>query len=207
MVWMNPDDIIVIIGRKRSGKSYLIKHYFMPVLKAHRISYIIDDHNLLRSGSEYSKFGYYATTLSDIVSKQYVVVYDREKNDVFFEKLWNAAKLHAKKWGTSVLIIDEAYYHFKYRQKVTPAIDEALHANRHAALGLLLSTQRVYDLMPIVYKQADLIIMFYTREPNELKWISKYISDEAAEKVKTLKQYYFLIYDVNSQTIKIHKPI
>ncbi|AAS89100.1 hypothetical protein B164 [Sulfolobus turreted icosahedral virus 1] len=157
---MNPDDIVVIIGRKRSGKSYLIKHYFIPVLKAHKISYIIDDHNLLRSGSEYSKFGYNVVTLSDIVSKQYVVVYDREKNDVFFEKLWNGAKLHAKKWGTSVLIIDEAYYHFKYRQKVTPAIDEALHANRHAGIGLILSTQRVYDLMPIVYKQADLIIMF-----------------------------------------------
>jgi len=204
---MNPDDIVVIIGRKRSGKSYLIKHYFIPVLKAHKISYMIDDHNLLRSGSEYSKFGYNATTLSDIVSKQYVVVYDREKNDEFFCKLWSAAKLHAKKWGTSVLIIDEAYYHFKYKQKVSICIDEALHANRHANLGLILSTQRVYDLTPITYKQADLIIMFYTREPNELKWISKYISAEAAEKVKTLKQYYFLIYDVNSQTLKIHNPI
>jgi len=204
---MNPDDIIVIIGRKRSGKSYLIKHYFIPVLKAHKISYIIDDHNLLRSGSEYSKFGYNATTLSDIISKQYVVVYDREKNDEFFCKLWSAAKMHVKKWGTSVLVIDEAYYHFKYRQKVSTCIDEALHANRHAGVGLILSTQRVYDLTPISYKQADLIIMFYTREPNELKWISKYISAEAAEKVKNLKQYYFLIYDVNTQMIKIHKPI
>ncbi|WP_196479482.1 hypothetical protein [Sulfolobus acidocaldarius] len=204
---MNPDDIIVIIGRKRSGKSYLIKHYFIPVLKAHKISYIIDDHNLLRSGSEYSKFGYNAVTWSDIVSKQYVVIYDRNKDDEFFCKLWSAAKQHSKKWGTTMLIVDEAYYHFKYRQKVTPCIDEALHANRHAGIGLLLSTQRVYDLTPITYKQADLIIMFYTREPNELKWISKYISAEAAEKVKTLKQYYFLIYDVNSQTIKIHKPI
>ena len=204
---MKPDDIIVIVGRKGSGKSYLIKHYFLQVLKAHKISYIIDDHNLLRSGSEYSKFGYNATTLSDVISKRYVVVYDREKNDAFFEKLWNAAKLHAKKWGTSVLVVDEAYYHFKYKQKATPAIDEALHANRHAGLGLILSTQRIYDLMPIVYKQADLIIIFYTREPNELKWISKYISAEAAEEVKKLKQYHFLIYDVNRQTIKVHKPI
>jgi len=48
-----------------------------------------------------------------------------------------------RKWGTSVLVIDEAYYHFKYKQKVTPAIDEALHANRHAGLGLILSTQRM----------------------------------------------------------------
>jgi hypothetical protein len=115
--------------------------------------------------------------------------------------------MHARKFGTTMLIVDEAYYHFKHRQKVPPCIDEALHANRHAGIGLILSTQRVYDLMPITYKQADLIIMFYTREPNELKWISKYISAEAAEKVKNLKQYHFLIYDVNKQMVKIHKPI
>ena len=204
---MNPDDIIIIIGRKRSGKSYLIKHYFIPVLKAHKISYIIDDHNLLRSGSEYSRFGYNASTISDIISKQYVVVYDREKNDEFFCKLWSAAKMHVRKFGATMLIVDEAYYHFKHRPKIPACVDEALHANRHAGVGLILSTQRVYDLTPISYKQADLIIMFYTREPNELKWISKYISAEAAEEVKKLKQYHFLIYDVNKQTIKVHKPI
>lgn len=199
---MKTTDIVIIIGRKGSGKSYLIKHLFLPQFS----SYVIDDHVMERTRNEYADFGYRARYLSEIVSKPRVNFYDYQKDDSSFEKIWNAVKLHANRWGDTLFVIDEAHIHFS-KKSLPVAQKEVLHENRHYGTGIILASQRIYDINPIAYKQADYIILFYTREPREIEFIRKYISSEVAETVKTLKQYYFVLFDVNNQKVRVHKPI
>jgi len=199
---MKTTDIVVIIGRKGSGKSYLIKRLFLPQFD----SYVIDDHVLERTRNEYADYGYRAKFFGEIVGKQRVNYYDREKDDSSFEKIWNAVKAHAIKWGDTLFVVDEAHIHFS-KKSLPLAQKEVLHENRHYGVGIILASQRIYDINPVAYKQADYIILFYTREPREIEFIKKYISTEVAETVKTLKQYYFVLFDVNNQRVRVHKPI
>jgi len=199
---MKTTDIVIVIGRKGSGKSYLIKHLFLPQFS----SYVIDDHVMERVRNEYADFGYRAKYLSEIVGKPRVNYYDYQKDDSSFEKIWNAVKAHANKWGDTLLVIDEAHIHFSKKSLPVPQ-KEVLHENRHYGTGIILASQRIYDINPIAYKQADYIIIFYSREPREIEFIRKYISSEVAETVKTLKQYYFVLFDVNNQRVRVHKPI
>jgi DNA helicase HerA-like ATPase len=194
---MKTTDIVIVIGRKGSGKSYLIKHLFLPQFN----SYVIDDHVMERTRNEYADFGYRARYLAEIVSKPRV-----NYDDSSFEKIWNALKAHANRWGDTLFVIDEAHIHFA-KKSLPTAQKEVLHENRHYGTGIILASQRIYDINPIAYKQADYIILFYTREPREIEFIRKYISSEVAETVKTLKQYYFVLFDVNNQRVRIHKPI
>ena len=199
---MKTTDIVIIIGRKGSGKSYLIKRLFLPQFD----SYVIDDHVMERTRNEYADYGYRAKYLAEIVSKPRVNFYDYPKDDSSFEKIWNAVKLHANRWGDTLFVIDEAHIHFS-KKSLPTSQKEVLHENRHFGTGIILASQRIYDINPIAYKQADYIILFYTREPREIEFIRKYISSEVAEIVKNLKQYYFVLFDVNNQRVKVHKPI
>ena len=199
---MKPTDIVIIIGRKGSGKSYLIKHLFLPQFQ----SFVIDDHVMERTRNEYADYGFRARYLAEIVSKPRVNYYDYDKTDESFAKIWNAVKLHAQKWGDTLFVIDEAHIHFS-KKSLPVAQKEVLHENRHYGTGIILASQRIYDINPVAYKQADYIILFYTREPREVEFIRKYISSEVAEQVKTLKQYHFVVFDVNRQTVRVHKPI
>ena len=204
---MRADDIVVIVGRKRSGKSYLIKNYFIPAYtRTVNNSLVIDDHVMERSSSEYSKFGYSAKFYNDVERYPKVVIYDKEASDASFAKIWEFTKRHGQRFGYTLFVIDEAHHHFQRRQLPT-AQSEVIRENRHYNLGIILSSQRVYDFNPLVYKNADIIILFNTREPRERMWIEKYISKEVADLVPNLKQYHFVIFDVNSQRILVHKPI
>ena len=199
---MKTTDIVIIIGRKGSGKSYLIKHLFLRQFD----SFVIDDHVMERTRNEYADYGFRTRYLSEIMSKPRVNYYDYQKDDSSFEKIWNAVKAHANRWGDTLFVIDEAHIHFS-KKSLPVAQKEVLHENRHYGTGIILASQRIYDINPIAYKQADYIILFYTREPREIEFLRKYISSEVAEIVKTLKQYYFLLFDVNNQKVRVHKPI
>ncbi len=96
---MKTTDIVIIIGRKGSGKSYLIKHLFLPQFN----SYVIDDHVMERTRNEYADYGYRAKYLAEIINKPKVNYYDYQKDDASFEKIWNAVKLHANKLGRYAL--------------------------------------------------------------------------------------------------------
>jgi len=199
---MKTTDIVIVIGRKGSGKSYLIKHLFLPQFG----SFVIDDHVMERTRNEYADFGYRARYIAEIMSKPRVNFYDREKDDNSFARIWEAVKAHSVKFGDTLFVIDEAHIHFSKKSLAT-AQKEILHENRHYGTGIILASQRIYDINPIAYKQADYIILFYTREPREIEFIRKYISSEVAETVKNLKQYYFVLFDVNNQRVRVHKPI
>jgi len=199
---MKTTDIVIVIGRKGSGKSYLIKHLFLRQFD----SFVIDDHVMERTRNEYADYGFRTRYLSEIMSKPRVNYYDYQKDDSSFEKIWNAVKAHANRWGDTLFVIDEAHIHFS-KKSLPVAQKEVLHENRHYGTGIILASQRIYDINPIAYKQADYIILFYTREPREIEFLRKYISSEVAETVKNLKQYYFVLFDVNNQRVRVHKPI
>ncbi len=64
MINMKADDIVVIVGRKRSGKSYLIKNYFIPAYtRIINNSLVVDDHVMERSLSYITTLGYRSTSL------------------------------------------------------------------------------------------------------------------------------------------------
>ena len=199
---MKPTDIVIIIGRRESGKTFLIKRFFLPQFS----SYVVDDHT-----GEYSSYGLVTSNPSLIPHYRKVIFRDDYGDDDSFREMFRFIKLRRSnpKMRNTLVVIDEAYTHFL--KKVLPRPQrELVSRGRHYGLGIILATQRVYDINPVVYKQADYVVFFRTKEPKELKWIESYIQEYTYVRgkrvhipsvVRSLKQYYFVVFDLRKDTM------
>lgn len=190
---LRADDIIVVIGRRRAGKTTLVKKLLIPQYVRSGIGVVIDDHV-----GEYKLPNFLITTnVKAVLYNKHVVLLDREASDEWFADFMNMLKKRYKRtrWRT-VVVVDEAYNHFERRKLPQPQA-QLLRLGRHYGLGVVLITHRLYDLSPLVYKIANKIIIFRTTEPRELDFIRKYVGYGAEEYVRKLLQYEYIVVDVD----------
>jgi len=184
---VNPfSDIVVIVGRRKAGKTFLAKNLYLRNVD----SIVVDDHTF-----EYREFPRVRRP-AELLRYPRVVFEDREANDQSFRAMFEAVKKRHKKFGGTLLVIDEAHVHFE-RKKLPPAQSQLIRYGRHYGIGVVLISHRVYDFNPLVYKLADYVIIFKTTEPRELDFIRKYVGYGAEDKVRRLGKYEFVLVDVN----------
>lgn len=82
--------------------------------------------------------------------------------------------------------------------KVGDALAVAVMRARHHGLSLLMATQYPYSLPPAVRFNAREIFFFQQRDAQALIWARQIVGAEGAEAVRALRDYSFLLYEVES---------
>jgi len=189
---VNPfSDIVIVVGRRKAGKTFLVKHLYLKRVS----SIVVDDHTY-----EYKEFPQ-TSSISDLLRYPRVVYQDVKANDESFRALFDVLKKRYRKFGGTLLVVDEAHVHFE-RKKLPPPQSQLLRYGRHYGIGVVLISHRVYDFNPLAYKLADYVIVFRTTEPRELDFLRKYVGYGVEDKVRRLGKYEFVVVDVNEGSVK-----
>lgn len=166
---------VLIAGRKRSGKSTLLRTL---------VNYTLDVHPDRR-------FVVWDRTVEWVKRDRVIVL---PANECSGEE----AAQYALDLSDCTLVLDEV-------DLVAPApaglrSGSALHAivhyGRHENVGLLCAARRSANVHIDVRALADVIYFFHHSEPNDLDWISRLGGDELAERVRAIPPHQFLRVDL-----------
>jgi ABC-type dipeptide/oligopeptide/nickel transport system ATPase component len=177
---VKPTYILVIIGKRGSGKTILI-HYL--VREAEFKNTVVYDGNL---GVDHDR-------ARDYNNSENITVVKRRFTDPAWEN-FNKPELHKGKY----VVIDEMdmvnHHHYGFYV-------EWVNTGRHWPSGGIVSARRPTRLPRDVTANADLTFIFKARERSVQSFLKDSYTDEVAVEAATLKQYEFLIVDANQDLI------
>ena len=178
------DDVIVIIGKRRSGKSIFFKHLLKPVSRR-----IIWDYN-----HEHGDMGYiihYASQIPEEWKRGIVhIVYQPytktlEEFESFLRICWLL--------NNYVLGIEEVERYATTHFMPTP-LKKLIDVGRHKGIGIYATCRRVMRVNPDLPFNADHIFCFRQHRPQDIGYLKEWIG-EKAEELRNIPDYYFLHYD------------
>lgn len=180
------NQIIFIVGRKGSGKSYLSKYlinqnYFQRVF--------ITDKN-----DEYSIDGSVIfETLSDMLDwlknspddfRAICKFTDDQDYRLLFKTVYEL--------GNNTIIIEELNFFVEvFLSKEDEYFKKLVRYGRHRRIDFVGICQRSADVPRLLTSQSDTFISFQQREPRDLEYISKMFGESSAKRVSELVDYQF----------------
>ena len=179
-VEIEPTHIVVIIGKRGSGKTMLIRYL---VREADFTNTVIYDGNL---GKDYDK-------QRDFPNCDNVTVVKRKFTDPAWQT-FNNPELHKNKY----VVIDEMdmVNHHNYGFYI-----EWVNTGRHWPSGGIVAARRPTRLPRDVTANADYTFLFKARETSVQRFIKDSYTDEVSDEAARLKRYEFLIVDASQDLI------
>jgi hypothetical protein len=174
--------ILVILGRRGSGKSFLIKNF----LRTARLRFVIYD-----PLGEYGGFmqADNAHDILDYVEAEESFIYTSDQ-DADFERfcqiIYEATDYY--------IVIDEIDL-FTQAGNMPQSLRKIVRYGRHKNLGLIVISRRPAAMPREITSQADFILSFTQHEPNDLKYLAEFMTTPNAEALKSLPKYGYKIYD------------
>ena len=83
-----------------------------------------------------------------------------------------------------------------------PPLERIICQGRHKGISLYATTRRPPEVPKLLTSQANKLYVFKMHEPKDLAYFKEIMGDQA-EKIKELKPYQYLFYDVDNGEIKI----
>lgn len=188
--------IIVITGKRHSGKSFFLKNALMPNFPF----FILWDYN------HEHKFPKVPVTykLSDIPA-----LFMRHKRVVYRpldKSLSNFNSFCRVVYNLSdfMLVIEEAErYATKFHSP--PALKWIVDTGRHRGIGLTVTCRRPVRLHTDIPSNADYIFMFHQHMTVDIDYLAEWVGEEAYM-LRDIEQYGFLIYsDIEGRVIGKYK--
>lgn len=169
-------DVITVAGQRNSGKTTWIRKFLQHIA----FPYIIFDPNDEYGACDgFPDFKYRYVPEDDSL----------EEFERFMRIVWNK--------GNVFVVIDEAE---QFMNDPWTRFNGVSHAakitrrGRHKNIGLLACTRAIAELNKNVIRQSNYMVLYYHQEPNELKYLSKFIGTETTNKLPKLGAFEFLVY-------------
>jgi len=179
-VAIEPTHLVVIIGKRGSGKTMLIRYL---VREADFTNTIIYDGNL---GKDYDKD-------RDFSQCENVTIVKRKFTDPAWES-FNNPELHKGKY----VVIDEMdivnHHHYGF-------YIEWVNTGRHWPSGGIMAARRPTRLPRDVTANADYTFLFKARESSVQRFLKDSYTDEVSDEAARLGKYEFLIVDASQDLI------
>jgi len=197
------NEIIVILGRKGSGKTYLARRLmadkrrlivYDPIRQLGDLGVVVHDPVAL------------IAYIRQNCHRNFRVVYQPQvnirDNGVMFAEFQNVLEM-AYYTKNVYLFLDEIFLYIP--RTINPTIiDNLITAGRHSQISFITTTIRYTDTSRKLTSQADVMICFQTQEPADIKYL-KDIYGDAAEKLKTLPPYHYL--KIDRGTVTEERPV
>lgn len=182
---MSEKKVILIMGQRGSGKSYLAKH----LIKDCRRLLIYDTLGEYNIGIIIENLKEFKDFFLKVYNKNFRITYQPINPvndfdiicDIVFET------------GDMTFLVEELDT-FCSSQEISDNFANIIQRGRHKDINLIGITQRPYGIPRLITSQAKTIYSFIHREPRDLEYLKAFIGEEA-EKIKDLKQYEFLKWD------------
>ena len=199
------NQIIVILGRKHYGKTYMAKYLIKDKPRV-----LIYDPN-----RQFSDCGVIINDPVDVIeyykrnyNGNFRIVYQPEfyvfetKKDILLSEFENIC--HFVNVAKDLyFLIDEVD---KYVQATScPAFfNNLIQRGRHIGVSLIITTRRHVETSRHLTAQADVLYSFNQVEPNDIKYL-KTVVGSIAERIPSLPPYHYIKYENGEATE--HKPI
>lgn len=177
--------IILILGRKGSGKTYFVIQG-IPLIRESNSIIIFDTLN------EYDDFIniYSPDDLVDFLNKEHNENFIVSLKDLDDEKANQYFRIINTLENITV-ICEEIDYYFG-AMSFDKDLLKLIKYGRHKNINIIGITRRPFETNIYIRSQADLVISFQQLEPRDLEWIAKRMGKEKAEKLKKLPLYKFI---------------
>jgi ABC-type dipeptide/oligopeptide/nickel transport system ATPase component len=173
--------IIGIIGKKGSGKSYLIKTKFLKNVKRY---IVIDTLQEYTQGVIFDDVSLVHEYLKEHINDSYKIIF-RPKNDGDVDMLLSLTVMI----NNYTLIIEEVDFYAD-----TFHINENILYNikygRHFSRNLVWISRSPYEINRFLTRQTDVIICFNQTEPRDIEYLNKYSFDK---NIKMLEKYEYAV--------------
>lgn len=189
------DDIIVVSGRKQSGKSYFITHLIRNFKRR-----IIWDYN-----HEHGDLGFVTNKPKEIVKAfadglTHVVFQPLDKSpeafDTFLAEAW-------KLWN--YMLVVEEVERFTTPKYIPPSLRKFIDVGRHHGVGIIVTCRRLKIWLDFP-ANADHCFVFAQHLPQDIEYWKEWIGTKA-EWLKTMPEYYFVHYEAKTNTISLRSPV
>lgn len=195
---MTEKKVILIIGKRGSGKSYLANR----LLADRDRIFIYDCMGDFQQGVlfEYNQFAELSKFWKSCYKNQFRIIY---------RPLWPAPQLQvpaglAWQLGNLCFVIEEAAECCQPHQ-VTENLAKLVRMGRHRNIEVVAITQRPYELDIMFRSQAKEIYVFNTTEPRDRDWLRKVVGAEVENKLDQLKQYEHITWQDGQDQLNISK--
>ena len=150
---------------------------------------------------EHGKLGTVVHTARDIGNLDKVVVQPADNTTAIFEEVCRVV------WSRDnvFFIADEVEKH-EDTYHLTPWFSRVLEHGRHKGIGGAYVSRRPARMNSSIPALSDHIIVFRLFTPNDIQYFYEIIGD-AAERLKTLPDYYFMHYDHKTITFGKTRPM
>jgi len=188
--------INLIFGKRGSGKSYLAQSL---VEKYDRL-FIFDTLGEYTGGVVFEDPEKLKEFWGHIYKKKFRIIYRPLIPQQEFD--WIAELIY--ELGDVTLLVEEIDA-FASPYQVSREFAQLLQRGRHKNIELIGVTQRPFGIPRLLTSQAKQIYVFNTNEPRDLEYLRSLLGTAAEEKIKTLEQYQYALWEDGSTELSVGK--
>lgn len=188
--------IIVITGKRHSGKSYFLKNALMPKFPY----YIMWDYNHEHQFNNVP-VTYKLTEIPSLFKQYRKLVYrplDKSLSnfDSFVRSCYRLSDF--------MLVIEEAE-RYATKHYMPPALKWIVDTGRHRGIGLCVTCRRPARINTDIISNADYVFMFHQHLPVDIEYLAEWTGEQAYS-LREIEQYGFLIYsDIDGRILGTYK--
>lgn len=197
------DDIILITGKRGSGKSYFLKKWFLVSLAIQHKRVVIWDTN-----HEYQpiRSGLITYNLRSIIEE-----FNKKTQEIIYrpqiktpEKFNQFCKIVFRL--NNIFLMIEEIEQFASAYKVPPGFKTIIDIGRHRGLGVICTSRRTLMLPSDLPFNMDHLIIFRQTRPQDLDYLAKWVGEEVYQ-LKEMPEYAYLHYDARMGILTPHAKI
>lgn len=195
------DHIIVVTGKKRSGKSQLAKELSKGFKRV-----IVWDYNWEHTGKEFGLFSIFEKTTQPIIvhdlkslqaawtrfsytEPRRVIYQPRDKSKNGFNEF---CKFINNNIVYACIYIEEAQ-NVMSANSIPPEFETLEASGRHRKCGLLITCRSNKRIPTRLFDDADYLFIFKQKRPESYEYIAEYVSEMNVELLKESPDYYYVM--------------
>jgi len=195
---MSEKKVIIIIGKRGSGKSYLAS----KLIEAERRLLVFDTLGEYVNGVVFD--AEYAERFKEFWKHCYRgnfrLIYRPLKPDSEIDDIAELVFL----LGNMTFLVEEVDCYCTSYQ-ISDAFAHIIQRGRHKDITLIGVTQRPYGIHRLLTSQAKELYVFSTNEPRDIDYLKTLLGAEVEEKLKSLGQYQYLHWQDGIEGLEIGK--